>query len=89
MDKKVEYIDTRIKYCESEKLKEILLSEIFNKMYDKRIFLIEAYKSHFYIKEACDEYFDIELTKEMCIELSKAFGELANLIETTTEEDGE
>lgn len=89
MDIKTEYIDKRVKYCENEKTKEILLSEVFNQLYDERIFLIEAYKNHFYIKEACDEYFDMKLTKEMCIELSKAFGELASLIETTTEEDGQ
>lgn len=83
MNTKTEYIDTRIKYCESEKTKEILLSEIFDEMYDKRIFLIEAYKSRFYIREACDEYFEVELTKEMCQKLSKAFLELANCFEDT------
>lgn len=89
MDIKMKHIDNRVKYCENEKTKEILLSEIFNEMYDNRIFLIEAHKSRFYIEEACDEYFSVELTKEMCQQLSKAFGEIASLIEVATEEDGE
>ena len=73
-------MDKRIKYCESEKAKEIILSEILDKMYDERIFYIEAYKGTFYICEACDEHFSVELTKDMCEKLSKAFSELSKII---------
>ena len=61
-----------------EKAEEIMSSEIFDKMRNDSIFKVERCGNDFCIVEMCDEYFCVDLTKEMCQELSKAFGELAD-----------
>ena len=64
------------------KVKEILCRDILRDIENERIFLIKCYDNdQLFITEACDEYFDYELTKEKCLELAKVFFDLAKCFE--------
>ena len=45
-----------------------------------RVFEIKECKGKLYLLELCDEYFAIELTKEMCEDLAEVFKTIAQEI---------
>ena len=47
---------------------------------ENRVFEISEYEGKFYLLELCDEYFGVELTKEMCEDLAKVFKTIAQEI---------
>lgn len=64
-----------------EKVDELLpgREEILDMMEDRRVFGISLSSDSrsFVIREMCDEYFAVRLTKDQCLELSKLFADLA------------
>lgn len=50
---------------------------VMEKILDERVFYIREHDGKFYLNENCDGYFGIELTPEICNELSLFFKDLS------------
>lgn len=54
---------------------------ILSKLESKRIFVLETHSCDvLHIREACDEWFDMELTKDDCLKLSELFKDLGEML---------
>jgi hypothetical protein len=51
---------------------------VMEKILDKRVFYIRKQQEKFYLNEGCDDYFTIELTPEICDDLSLFFKDLSD-----------
>lgn len=59
-------------------------NKLLNLLHSERVFGIDKRENTTYLKELCDEWYSIELTKDICLKLAKLFKELAG-----TFKDGE
>ena len=63
---------------DSEKAKSVLENhKIAEEMADERIFQFDPYKEDIWIQEACDNWFSVKLTAEMCQKIASLFSDLA------------
>lgn len=58
---------------------------VMEKILDRRVFYVSKYEDKFYLNENCDNYFGMELTTEICNDLSLFFKDLSNYMEEVTE----
>lgn len=56
--------------------------DIISKMEKERVFSIQRYQHNgrYNISEACDNWFNIDLSKEDCLQLAELFKDLAEVI---------